>query len=192
MKVRWTVRVPAGRPVRRPHGQWRCGGPGADRRRRKRAPSTVISPSKPPVGQRLDRQRLDRAPRLGATGWGGDAEFDTVNGGITVDLPASASMRGRCLHRQRLDDHRLPAHDSGQMGPETDERQRWVMAVATLSLQRSNGDMELREGEVSEAGRNDGKTQRRKVTYFASLRLARCVLAPSIHGSSACPGRLLP
>jgi len=30
--------------------------------------------------------------RLGSTGWRGDLELTTVNGGITVDLPASASM----------------------------------------------------------------------------------------------------
>src|SRR4029077_7379097 len=30
--------------------------------------------------------------RLGSTDWKEDAEFETVNGGITIDLPANASM----------------------------------------------------------------------------------------------------
>lgn len=81
--------------------------------------------------------------RIGATLWDGDAEFDTVNGRITVDLPHDASME---VHASTVNGSMtadFPLTVQGKWGP---KRMRGTVGEGgrTLSLSTVNGDLMLR------------------------------------------------
>jgi hypothetical protein len=81
--------------------------------------------------------------RLGETGWTGDAEFDTVNGRITVDLPAGASMEVHASTVNGSMHSDFPLTIRGKWGP---RRMSGTVGSGgrTLNLSTVNGDMELR------------------------------------------------
>ena len=82
--------------------------------------------------------------KMGETSWTGDAEFDTVNGRISVELPANASMEVRATTVNGSLDTDFPLTVKGRWGP------RHVSGTVggggrTLSLSTVNGDLELRK-----------------------------------------------
>lgn len=82
--------------------------------------------------------------RLGATQWDGDAEFDTVNGRITVDLPRDASMEVSASTVNGSMTTDFPLTIRGKWGP---KRMSGTVGDGgrTLNLSTVNGDMELRK-----------------------------------------------
>ena len=81
--------------------------------------------------------------RMGATLWDGDAEFDTVNGRITVDLPRDASMEVHASTVNGSMSTDFPLTVRGKWGP---KRMSGTVGEGgrTLSLSTVNGDMTLR------------------------------------------------
>jgi len=80
---------------------------------------------------------------IGATLWDGDAEFDTVNGRITVDLPRDASFAVRASTVNGSMNTDFPLTVRGKWGP---KRLSGTVGEGggTLSLSTVNGDMTLR------------------------------------------------
>ena len=81
--------------------------------------------------------------RIGATLWDGDAEFDTVNGRITVDLPREASFEVHASTVNGSMSTDFPLTVRGKWGP---KRMSGTVGEGgrTLSLSTVNGDMALR------------------------------------------------
>jgi DUF4097 and DUF4098 domain-containing protein YvlB len=81
--------------------------------------------------------------RLGSTNWRGDVELTTVNGGITVDLPASASMEVDASTVNGSMSTDFPLTIRGKWGP---RRMSGTVGQGgrTLSLSTVNGSMQLR------------------------------------------------
>ncbi len=81
--------------------------------------------------------------RLGRTDWRGEAEFETVNGGITLDLPASASMEVDASTVNGSMSTDFPLTIRGKWGP-----RRMTGTIGgggrTLSLSTVNGSLQLR------------------------------------------------
>jgi hypothetical protein len=84
--------------------------------------------------------------RMGSTDWKGDAEFETVNGGITVDLPASASMEVDASTVNGSMSTDFPLTIRGKWGP---RRMSGTIGQGgrTLSLSTVNGSMSLRRNQ---------------------------------------------
>jgi hypothetical protein len=80
---------------------------------------------------------------VGSTDWRGDAEFETVNGGITVDLPAGASMDVDASTVNGSMSTDFPLTIRGKWGP---RRMSGTIGQGgrTLSLSTVNGSMSLR------------------------------------------------
>jgi len=80
---------------------------------------------------------------IGATRWDGDAEFDTVNGRITVELPRDASMEVHATTVNGSMTTDFPLAVRGKWGP---KRMSGTVGEGggTLSLSTVNGDMALR------------------------------------------------
>jgi len=81
--------------------------------------------------------------RIGATLWDGDAEFDTVNGRITVDLPRDASFEVHASTVNGSMSTDFPLTVRGKWGP---KRMSGTVGGGgrSLSLSTVNGDMALR------------------------------------------------
>lgn len=83
--------------------------------------------------------------RMGRADWAGEAEFSTVNGGITVTLPddASAQVDATTVNGSLTTDFPLTVH--GKWGP---KRISGTIGRGgrTLSLSTVNGSLELRQG----------------------------------------------
>jgi hypothetical protein len=81
--------------------------------------------------------------RIGATLWDGDAEFDTVNGRITVDLPRDASFEVHASTVNGSMSTDFPLTVRGKWGPK--QMSGTVGGGGrSLSLSTVNGDMALR------------------------------------------------
>ena len=80
---------------------------------------------------------------VGSTDWRGDAEFETVNGGITVDLPAGASMDVDASTVNGSMSTDFPLTIRGKWGP---RRMSGTIGQGgrTLSMSTVNGSMSLR------------------------------------------------
>jgi len=83
------------------------------------------------------------AASIGATRWEGDAEFDTVNGRITVDLPQDASLEVEASTVNGSMSTDFPLTFRGKWGP---KRMSGTIGGGgrTLTLSTVNGDMTLR------------------------------------------------
>ena len=81
--------------------------------------------------------------KVGSTDWKDDAEFETVNGGITVDLPATASMEVDASTVNGSMSTDFPLTIRGKWGP---RRMSGTIGQGgrTLSLSTVNGSMSLR------------------------------------------------
>jgi len=81
--------------------------------------------------------------RIGSTRWDGDAEFDTVNGRITVDLPQDASMEVHASTVNGSMSTDFPLTVRGKWGP---KRMTGTIGEGgrSLTLSTVNGDMALR------------------------------------------------
>ncbi len=84
--------------------------------------------------------------KMGSTDWNDDAEFETVNGGITVDLPASASMEVDASTVNGSMSTDFPLTIRGKWGP---RRMSGTVGKGgrTLSLSTVNGSMNLRRSQ---------------------------------------------
>ncbi|HEU5219987.1 MAG TPA: DUF4097 family beta strand repeat-containing protein [Gemmatimonadales bacterium] len=82
--------------------------------------------------------------RVGTTDWTDDVEFETVNGGITVDLPANASMEVDASTVNGSMSTDFPLTIKGRWGP---RRMSGTIGRGgrTLSLSTVNGSMSLRK-----------------------------------------------
>lgn len=82
--------------------------------------------------------------RLGSTGWRDELELTTVNGGITVDLPAGASMEVDASTVNGSMSTDFPLTIKGRWGP---RRMSGTIGQGgrTLTLSTVNGSMELRK-----------------------------------------------
>ncbi len=80
---------------------------------------------------------------VGRTDWRGDAEFETVNGGITVELPAAASMEVDASTVNGSMSTDFPLTIRGKWGP---RRMSGTIGQGgrTLNLSTVNGSMSLR------------------------------------------------
>lgn len=82
--------------------------------------------------------------RMGSTDWEGDAEFETVNGAITLDLPANASMEVDASSVNGVMSTDFPLTIRGKWGP-----QRMHGSIGQggrmLMLSSVNGDVSLRK-----------------------------------------------
>lgn len=84
--------------------------------------------------------------RLGSTEWNDDAEFETVNGGITLDLPGNASMEVDASTVNGSMSTDFPLTIRGKWGP---RRMSGTVGKGgrTLSLSTVNGSMSLRRSQ---------------------------------------------
>jgi len=83
---------------------------------------------------------------VGSTDWTDDAEFETVNGSITIDLPASASMEVDASTVNGSMNTDFPLTIRGKWGP---RRMSGTVGKGgrTLSLSTVNGSMSLRKSQ---------------------------------------------
>jgi len=83
---------------------------------------------------------------MGSTDWTDDAEFETVNGSITIDLPASASMEVDASTVNGSMNTDFPLTIRGKWGP---RRMSGTVGKGgrTLSLSTVNGSMSLRKSQ---------------------------------------------
>jgi len=81
--------------------------------------------------------------RMGRADWRGDAEFETVNGGITLDLPSNASMEVDASTVNGSMSTDFPLTIRGRWGP---RRMSGTVGQGgrTLALSTVNGNVELR------------------------------------------------
>jgi hypothetical protein len=82
--------------------------------------------------------------RLGRTDWTGEKEFSTVNGGITLDLPAEASLNVEASTVNGSMSTEFPLTIRGRWGP---RRMSGVIGQGgrSLSLSTVNGGLELKK-----------------------------------------------
>ena len=91
VKVAWTVRVPAGVRFtgRTVNGNVTARGLSAPAMAHSVNGSITLETTSWAAATTVNGSI---SARMGTTNWEGDVEFETVNGGITVDLPSSASL----------------------------------------------------------------------------------------------------
>ena len=81
---------------------------------------------------------------MGRADWDGETEFSTVNGGIVVYLPSSASLQVHASNVNGSLDTDFPLTVQGRWGP---RRMSGTIGQGgrTLNLQTVNGSLELRK-----------------------------------------------
>ncbi len=142
MQVQWTVRVPAGI---RFTGRVVNGGVTA---RGLTAPALAQSANgsiEVETSSWAEASTVNGSitARIGATGWSGDLDFETVNGAITVELPGDASLEVDASTVNGSMNTDFPLTVRGRWGP---RRMSGTVGQGgrTLSMSSVNGTMNLR------------------------------------------------